>query len=108
IDDDHEVTGVDVRREDRLVLASEKGRGVGRQAAQHNVRSVDDVPLTLNLTRLRAVRTHRFTLSRRRSLPATGLGDSTEAAQQRSTIPGTPRQGQNAPGARRGPPALAG
>src|SRR3954451_21179164 len=67
VDDHHVVAGVDVRGERRLVLATQEGRGVSSQAAQDDVRSVDNVPLTLDLTRLRAVRTHRITLSRRRS-----------------------------------------
>jgi hypothetical protein len=53
--------------EGRLVLATQEGGGVGGQSTQNDVRSVDNVPLTLDLTRLRAVRTHRITLSRRRS-----------------------------------------
>src|SRR4029453_18754335 len=67
VDHDHEVADVHVRGERGFVLAAQKGRGVGGEPAQHDVRSVDDVPLTLDLTRLRAVRTHRFTLSGRRT-----------------------------------------
>src|SRR5439155_25858909 len=61
-----EVTGVDVRREDRLVLAAQQRGGVGRKAPQHDVGGIDYDTLTLDLTRFRAVRTHRSTLSRRR------------------------------------------
>jgi hypothetical protein len=45
VDDDDEVTSVDVRRVDRLVLAPQKGGGGGGETAQDNVLSVDDVPL---------------------------------------------------------------
>jgi len=63
VDDDHEVAHVDVWRERRLVLATQEGGGMGGQPTQDDVRSVDDVPLTLDLARLGAVRTHRSTLS---------------------------------------------
>ena len=47
VDDDDEVTSVDVGRVHRLVLAPEEGGGLGGQTAQDNVLRVDDVPLAL-------------------------------------------------------------
>ncbi|BCJ37838.1 hypothetical protein Athai_53410 [Actinocatenispora thailandica] len=45
------------------MLAAQQLRGLAGEAAEHDVRGVDDVPLARNLARLGAVRTHRFTLS---------------------------------------------
>src|SRR6185369_9145596 len=113
IDDDDEVTGVDVRRERRLVLATQEVGGVAGQPAEHDVGRVDDVPPTLDLTRLRAVRTHRLTLSvdlgaaqaakNRGKVPAYRAGTLVDFTQQPSTIPGRGHQGQNRVG-----PASAG
>ena len=58
VDDDDEVTGVDVGGEDRLVLAAQQVRGLDRQAAEADVGGVDDVPLTLDVAGLGAVRAH--------------------------------------------------
>src|SRR5580700_8393723 len=58
VDHDDEVAGVDVRREDRLVLAPQQHGHVAGQAAEHDVRSVDDVPPTRNVTVLRAECAH--------------------------------------------------
>ena len=44
VDDDDEVTGVDVRRERRLVLAPQQDGDLAGQAAEHDVGRVDDVP----------------------------------------------------------------
>ena len=44
IDDDDVVTGVHVRREDRLVLATQDARHLGREAAEHEPVGIDDVP----------------------------------------------------------------
>jgi hypothetical protein len=49
VDDDDEVTGVDVRGEDRLVLAAEQGGGLRGQPAEDDVVGVDDEPLTLDV-----------------------------------------------------------
>src|SRR6478672_1041464 len=53
VDDDDEVTTVDVRGEGGLVLAAQEDRGLARQATQDDVRGVDDVPGPSDLGRLR-------------------------------------------------------
>src|SRR5690606_31147712 len=58
VDDDDEVTGVNVGGIGRLVLAAEQDRGLGREAAQHDVRGVDNVPGAGDLAGLRCVGTH--------------------------------------------------
>ena len=58
VDDDDEVTTVDVRGEGRLVLATDERGGLDGQAAQADVGGVDDVPLALDVPRLRAEGTH--------------------------------------------------
>ncbi len=58
VDDDDEVTAVDVRSEGRLVLAAQQGGHVAGQAAQDDVGRVDDVPVALDVAGLRGVRTH--------------------------------------------------
>src|SRR5690606_30120215 len=58
VDDDDEVTVVDVRGEARLVLPTEQGGDVGRQSAEDDVGSVDDVPVLLDVAGLRCVRAH--------------------------------------------------
>jgi hypothetical protein len=58
VDDDDEVAAVDVRRERRLVLAAQQVRRLHSQPAEHDVGRVDDVPLTLDVSGLGAVRTH--------------------------------------------------
>src|SRR6516165_7742124 len=55
---DDEVAGVQVRREDRLVLAAQQRRYLAGQAAEHNVGGIDDVPLTLDVTGLGAESAH--------------------------------------------------
>src|ERR1022692_2687523 len=50
VDDDDEVTGVDVRSEDGLVLAPQQHRHMAGQAAEHYVSGVDDMPLTCDVT----------------------------------------------------------
>ena len=44
VDDDHVVAGVDVRRPDRLVLAAQQRRDLGREAAEDRAFGVDHVP----------------------------------------------------------------
>src|SRR5882672_10247560 len=44
IGDDDEVAGIHVRRKDRLVLAAQSRRDLGREPAEHLVGRVDDVP----------------------------------------------------------------
>src|SRR5271165_1638337 len=58
VDHDHEIARVHVRGKDRLVLAPEQHRHVAGQAAEHHVRSVDDMPLPRNVTVLRAECAH--------------------------------------------------
>jgi len=58
IDDHDEVTPVNVRREGRLVLATQEDGGLAGQPSKDDVGGVDDVPLTLNLAGLWGVRTH--------------------------------------------------
>src|SRR4051812_27270239 len=49
VDDDDEVTGVDVRGEDRLVLAAEERRDVGGESPEDDVGGVDHVPAPLDI-----------------------------------------------------------
>ena len=44
VDDDHVVAGVEVRGEDRLVLAPQDPGDLGGHAAEHHALGVDDVP----------------------------------------------------------------
>ena len=55
IDDDDEVTGVDVGRVLRLVLALENLRNLAGETAEHHVRRVDEQPLALDLAGLGVV-----------------------------------------------------
>ena len=52
VDDDDEVTGVDVRRKRGLVLATQQRCSLGREATQNDVGGVDDVPGAVSLSRL--------------------------------------------------------
>src|ERR1700677_59924 len=58
VDHDHEVARVDVRGEDRLVLAAEQHCRVAGQTAKHDVRGIDDMPLPLYVTVFRAESAH--------------------------------------------------
>ncbi len=53
VHDDHEVAGVEVRGEDRLVLAAEHAGDLGAQPAEDEPVRVDDVPVALDLAGLR-------------------------------------------------------
>jgi len=52
VDDDDEVTGVGVRREDRLVLAAQQVGGGDGETAEDDVLGVDDMPLPGDVTGL--------------------------------------------------------
>ena len=52
VDDDHEISRVDVWRELRLALAAKRVRDPGGQTAERLTVGIDDVPLAGNLTRL--------------------------------------------------------
>jgi len=58
VDDDDEVTAVDVGRERRLVLAAQQIGSCHGEPAEPHVGGVDDVPRTRGVTRLRRVRRH--------------------------------------------------
>jgi hypothetical protein len=58
VDDDHVVARVDVRGEHGLVLAAQHASDLGAETAEDHALGVDDVPSALDLTGLRAVRTH--------------------------------------------------
>src|SRR6188768_359458 len=58
VDDDDEVTGVDVRRVDRLVLAAQQVGTLDREPAQDDVGRVDDVPGALDVSGPGAVGAH--------------------------------------------------
>src|SRR5690606_21801974 len=58
VDDDDEVTGVDVRGERRLVFATQQRGGLAGQAAEDDVGGVDDEPLAGDVARLGSVGTH--------------------------------------------------
>jgi hypothetical protein len=64
VHDDHEVARVHVRREDRLVLAAQQYRCLARQAAENDVRRIDDMPLSLDIGGLRAECAHSHEPSR--------------------------------------------
>ena len=73
IDDDDEVTGVDVGGVLRLVLAAQEVRGIDGHLAQDDVLSVDDPPVPRHLSGLGAVGGHRYLLEI--SHPRTGVFD---------------------------------
>ena len=58
VDDDDVVAGVDVRREDRLVLAAEDAGDLGGETAEDHALGVDDVPLAGDLAGFGGVRGH--------------------------------------------------
>src|SRR5690606_12359251 len=60
VDDDDEVTSIDVRREGGLVLAPQQRGGLARETTEDDVGSVDDVPVALSLAGLGGVRTHEW------------------------------------------------
>src|ERR1700722_320551 len=64
IDDDDEVASVDVRREDGLVLAAQQRLRVAGQPAEYDVGRVDDMPLVLDVSSLRAECAHSHKPSR--------------------------------------------
>src|SRR6266567_2880742 len=64
VDDDHEVPGVHVRREDRLVLAAQQDGRLAGQPAEYDLIGVDDMPLTLDIDSLRAECAHSHKPSR--------------------------------------------
>src|SRR5439155_10059301 len=55
VDDDDEVTGVEVRCERRLVLAADDRRDARGEATEHLTVRVEDEPLASDLVRLRRV-----------------------------------------------------
>src|SRR6478735_9402114 len=83
VDDDDEVTGVDVRCELRLVLAPEQDSGLARETAEHDVGRVDDVPRASDLAGLRGVRAQW-------SLPSLLKWWSSECRWARSASPARP------------------
>ena len=58
VDDDDEVTGVDMRREDRLVLAAQKAGGLNGDQTEDLVLGVDDIPVAHDFVRLGGKRFH--------------------------------------------------
>jgi hypothetical protein len=50
IDDDHKITGIDVRRNDRFFFTAQKVGGFDRDAPEDLVTGVDDPPLAVDLT----------------------------------------------------------
>jgi hypothetical protein len=58
VDDDHVVPGVGVGGVDGLVLALEDGGDLRRQAPEHHVVGVDDVPTAFDVARLGSVGLH--------------------------------------------------
>ncbi len=58
VDDDHVITGVDVRSEGGLVLATQKTRGFGAQTTEDHSLGIEDVPLAGDLTGLWRIGAH--------------------------------------------------
>jgi hypothetical protein len=58
VDDDDEVTGVDVRRVDRLALAAERVGDTRRETTERLALGVHEEPFALDLTRLGGIRLH--------------------------------------------------
>src|SRR6266540_820980 len=58
VDHDDEISAVDVRRERRLVLATQDLRDAAGKAAQRLLGRVDQPPATLDILRLQRVRLH--------------------------------------------------
>jgi len=50
VDDDDEVTRIDVRGKDRLVLAAEEARGVSGDTSEDAAVCIQDVPTTLDVS----------------------------------------------------------
>ena len=63
IDDDHVVAGVGVRRESRLVLATQQDCSLGGETAKHHVGGVDDVPVVSQISWFRSEGFHWITFS---------------------------------------------
>src|SRR5207245_1861137 len=110
-----------VRREDRLVLPAQQDRGLAGQPPEHDVGSVDDMPLTLDVASLGAKCAHSRKPSRvsPESWPAPEAASlsSTESAapaaahlpagRGRAGAPRPPAAGRPASGRPAGPPAGA-
>ena len=58
VDEHHVVTGVEVRSEDRLVLAAQDASNLGGEAAERLVGRVYHPPLVLDLTDFWRIRSH--------------------------------------------------
>src|SRR5207302_2436097 len=87
---------VDVRRVDRLVLATQQPGRLAGQPAEDDVGGVDDMPLTLDLAGLRLERAHVWTFCSRVGASAEAEGRRTERAPLRlARIPSAGRAGQN-------------
>ena len=59
IDHDHEVTCIDMRRDDRLFFTPEEVGGFDRDPAEHLVARVDDPPFAVDLAGFSGKRFHR-------------------------------------------------
>ncbi len=55
---DDEITGVDMRRKDRLVLAAQPQRDRAGQPPKHLVTGIDQIPLALDILRLGGISLH--------------------------------------------------
>src|SRR6185437_11762115 len=99
VDHDDEVTGVNVGREYRLVLAPEQHSHVAGQTAEHHVGSVNDMPLPRNVTVLRAECAHSPEPSRMyRDLPwPAPAGDGRLRRPAGNPWPGKPGPGRPLP-----------
>jgi hypothetical protein len=88
VDDDDEVTGVDVRGEGRLVLAAQQRGRLRRETPEDDVTRVDDVPATNDVAGLGGVRAHgrnlrpRQEASRRHDPPMSRGGLRRDQAQR--------------------------
>ena len=78
VDDDDVVAAVLIGGEPGLVLPTEQVRGLSREAAENDIGGVNDVPVLLDVARLRCVRAHGRCL--RFSLASGHVGSSTEAS----------------------------
>ena len=91
VDDDDEVTRVDVRRVLRLPLAPQCVRDLGREPSEGLALGVDDVPVTLDLTRLGGIGLHHMKGRRsddRTAGRSVAPARSSERTSQRATIGG--------------------
>src|SRR4051794_6230694 len=100
VDDDHEVAGIDVGSEDRLVLPPQHAGDLSGQPAQHEILGIDHMPSALDFWCLGRIRTHspdfsefreRFVQPRRaRRTSGSGYDGSSQSANGAAAVASPP------------------